>query len=155
MYYCMYWLSFVTRPLTLMLMGERMTWKKFYVVEWGRSDWFYWGRKWLGREWHSKIWLMKKIWKSIYLVFLELRCFSSMLPSMPKGEIVSMNVDAMGEYSRTLILTVFVIDDNIVTCNKVADCDCLIEDDRLIILWLIVRDIYYDMSWSCSSVCIT
>ena len=32
------------------------------------------------------------------LVFLELRCFSSMFPSMPKGEIVSMNVDAMGEH---------------------------------------------------------
>ena len=29
------------------------------------------------------------------LVFLELRCFSSMLPSMPKGEIVSMNVDGI------------------------------------------------------------
>ena len=33
-------------------------------------------------------------------LFLELRCFSSMLPSMPKGEIVSMNADhiPMGEY---------------------------------------------------------
>ena len=36
------------------------------------------------------------------LVFLELRCFPSMLPSMPKGEIVSMNVDDVptGEYSN-------------------------------------------------------
>ena len=34
------------------------------------------------------------------LVFLELRCFSSMFPSMPKGDIVSMNVDdtTTGEY---------------------------------------------------------
>ena len=40
-----------------------------------------------------------------YLVFLELRCFSSVLPSMPKGEIVSMNGDAiiMRKYCRTLI----------------------------------------------------
>ena len=39
--------------------------------------------------------------EEIYLVFLELRCFSSMLPLMPKGEIVSMNVDdiTMGEYA--------------------------------------------------------
>ena len=29
------------------------------------------------------------------------KCFSSMLPSMPKGEIVSMNADAMGEHCRT------------------------------------------------------
>ena len=28
------------------------------------------------------------------LGILGTRCFSSMLPSMPKGEIVSMNVDA-------------------------------------------------------------
>ena len=43
--------------------------------------------------------------EDVYLVFLELRCFSSMLPSMPKGEIVSMNADAitMGENCRTLI----------------------------------------------------
>ena len=35
-----------------------------------------------------------------YLAFLELRCFSSMLPSIPKGDIVSMNVDdtTLGEY---------------------------------------------------------
>ena len=43
--------------------------------------------------------------EDVYLIFLELRCFSSMLPSMPKGEIVSMNVDAitMGEHCKTLI----------------------------------------------------
>ena len=29
---------------------------------------------------------------------LGTRCFSSMLPSMPKGEIVNMNADIMGEY---------------------------------------------------------
>ena len=56
------------------------------------------------RTWYiwSKIWLMKKIWKVVYLVFLELGCFSSMLPSMPKGEIVSMNFDdiPMGEYHK-------------------------------------------------------
>ena len=31
--------------------------------------------------------------KEIYLVFMELRCFSSTLPSTPKGEIFSMNAD--------------------------------------------------------------
>ena len=41
--------------------------------------------------------------KIVYLVLLELRCFSSMLPSMPKGEIVSMNIDAIGEHCRTLL----------------------------------------------------
>ena len=56
-----------------------------------------------------------------------------MFPSMPKGEIVSMNADAMGEYCRTLIVTVFVIDDNIVISNKVADYDHCIEENRLII----------------------
>ena len=56
-----------------------------------------------------------------------------MLPSMPKGEIVSMNVDAMGEYCRTLILTMFVIDDNIVISNRATDYDQWIEDDGLII----------------------
>ena len=107
----MYWLSFVTRPLTLMSMGERMTWKKYCMLVWGRNVVKY--AK--GREWISKIWLMKKIWKSIYIFgILRTRCFWSMLPSMPKGEIVSMNADAMEEYCKTLILTAFVIDENIV-----------------------------------------
>ena len=37
-----------------------------------------------------------------YLVFLELGFFSSMLSSMSKGEIVSMNVDdtTLGEYPK-------------------------------------------------------
>ena len=37
-----------------------------------------------------------------YLVFLEFRWFSSMFPSMPKGEIVSMNADGipLGEYPK-------------------------------------------------------
>ena len=54
---------------------------------------------------------------------LGTRCFSSMFPSMPKGEIVSMNANAMGQYYRSLTLTVFVIDDNIVISNRVADYD--------------------------------
>ena len=56
-----------------------------------------------------------------------------------------MNVDAMGEYCRTLILTMFVIDDNIVINNRAADYDCWIEDDRLIIYWHVDIDTYYDM----------
>jgi hypothetical protein len=38
--------------------------------------------------------------KDIYLVFMELRCFSSMLPSIPKGKIVRMNAGdiTMGGY---------------------------------------------------------
>ena len=40
----------------------------------------------------------------------------------------------------------FVIDDNIVTCNRVVDYDYLIEDDRLIISWYADGHIYYDMS---------
>ena len=31
----------------------------------------------------------------IYFVFMVLRYFSSMFPSIPKGEIVSMNVDSI------------------------------------------------------------
>ena len=63
---------------------------------------------------------------------LGTRCFSSMFPSMPKGDIVSMNVDAMGEYSRTSMVTVFFIDDNIVIRKRPVDCDHCIEDDGLI-----------------------
>ena len=50
------------------------------------------------------------------LVFLEHRCFSSMFPSMPKGEIVSMNADdiTMGVYCHVVFMTMFVIDFNIV-----------------------------------------
>ena len=62
---------------------------------------------------------------------LGTRCFSSMLPSMPKEEIVSMNADVMGEYCRTL--TMFVIDDNIVISNRVANSDHYIKDNRLFI----------------------
>ena len=62
------------------------------------------------------------------LVFLELRFFSSMLPSMLKGDIVSMNADdiPMGDYPsiggalKRLItwpcvafMTMFIIDVNI------------------------------------------
>ena len=61
------------------------------------------------------------------------RCFSSMFPSIPKGEIVSMNGDAMEEYSRTLIVTMFFIDDNIVIRNRVVYYDHCIEDNGLII----------------------
>ena len=59
--------------------------------------------------------------KICILGILGTKRFSSMLPSMPKGEIVSMNAHAMGEYCRTLILTVFSIDDNIVIRNIVVD----------------------------------
>ena len=40
--------------------------------------------------------------KICILDILELRCFSSMLPSMPKGEIVSMNADdtILGVYPK-------------------------------------------------------
>ena len=71
--------------------------------------------------------------KIFILGILGTRGFSSMLPSMPKGEIVSMNADAIGEYCRTLIVIVFVIDDNIVISNRAADYDCCIEDKGLII----------------------
>ena len=46
---------------------------------------------------------------------------------------VSMNANAMGEYCRTLIVTMFVIDNNIVISNRVADYDQWIEDNGLII----------------------
>ena len=46
---------------------------------------------------------------------------------------VSMNADAMGEYCKTLIVTMFVIDDNIVISNRVADYDHCVEDNGLII----------------------
>ena len=39
-----------------------------------------------------------------YWVFVKLRCFSSMLPSMPKREFMSINVDdtTLGEYVELL-----------------------------------------------------
>ena len=54
-----------------------------------------------------------------FLVFLEPRCFSSMFPSMPKGEIVIMNADdtTMGEYFEhwhVVFMTMIIIDINIV-----------------------------------------
>ena len=153
-----------------MSMGERMTWKKFYVVEWGRNKnmmFVEWGRNenmmFVWGKW-SKIWFMKKIWKFVYLVFLELRFFSSMLPSMPKGEIISMNVDAiiMGEYCRTLIWCIhdcvchwWQNKSKFVKFYRVADCDLCIDDNRLIIYWCVVVDVYYNMSWSWGSVCKT
>ena len=54
-----------------------------------------------GSAW-SKNWLMKRL-----VGILGIRCFSSMLSSMPKQEIVSMNVDAMGEYYRTLLWCIY------------------------------------------------
>ena len=53
------------------------------------------------RERHEKYSIGKK--EEHDLVFLELRCFSFMLSSMPKGAIVSMNANAMGEHCRTLL----------------------------------------------------
>ena len=52
----------------------------------------------MGKKWEHDVWCLfeeneaRFDW-SVYLVFSKLRCFSSMLPSMPKGEIVSMNVN--------------------------------------------------------------
>ena len=67
------------------------------VLEDFRFDW------WRGFE---KMWTIAAATEYCFGVH-EPRYFSSMLSSMPKGEIFSMNVDAMKK-------TVFVIDDNIV-----------------------------------------
>ena len=72
---------------------------------------------------------------SLLLVFLELDFFHLCFHQCQRGrlltwDIANMNANAMGEYVSILILTVFVIDDNIVTCNRAADCDYLIESDR-------------------------
>ena len=50
--------------------------------------------------------LKRKVNSLLKLLFFGTRCFSSMLASMPKGEIVrSMNVDdiPMGKYCRNMI----------------------------------------------------
>ena len=39
--------------------------------------------------------MMAAVVEAYYLVFLELRNFSSTLPSMPKGEIISINADGI------------------------------------------------------------
>ena len=44
-----------------------------------------------------------------------------------------MNADAMREYCRTLVLTVFVIDDNIEISNSATYYDQWIKGDRLIV----------------------
>ena len=49
--------------------------------------------------------LKRKINNLLHVGIFGTRCFSSMLPSMPKGEIVgSMNTDAIpiGEYCRNM-----------------------------------------------------
>ncbi len=47
--------------------------------------------------------------------------------------IVNINIDVNGKYVSILILIVFVIDDNIVTCYRAVDCDYVIKGDKLII----------------------
>ena len=89
----------------------------------------------------------------IDLVFLELRCFSSILPSMLKGEIVRMNVDAMGEHYKILLWCIYkkkFIDDNIVMSfqktKRVADYDFCIKDNISHIYLCIVSSASYSMS---------
>ena len=111
-------------------------------------------------DWWREFEKMRTTTIEYYLVFLELRCFSSMLPSMPKGEIVSMNVDdiSMGEYCRAMTCCIhnYVCHwcqhrNKIVKTNRIGDCDLCIKDNRLIIYWCIVVDMYYNMSWSWGS----
>ena len=67
--------------------------------------------------------------ENLYIFCIHgIRCFSSMLPSMPKGEIVNNEhwLMSMGEYVSIvvfLILAMFVIDDNIVNHKRPADYD--------------------------------
>ena len=76
---------------------------------------------------------------------LRTRCFSSMLPSMPKGEIVSMNVDdtTMGEnFEHYKVMTCCIHDYVCHWCQhssksmkigRVVDCDLCIMDNSLIV----------------------
>ena len=111
---------------------------------------FVWGKL-------SKIWLMKKIWKYVYLVFLELRCFSYMLLSTPKEYIFIMNANAIiiGEHCKTLIWCIYVCvchwwqhSSKFVKTNRVADYDLCTEDNRLLIYWCTVVNMYKSMYWS-------
>ena len=131
-----------------MSMGERMTWKTFYMVEWGRNEnmMFVWDL--IDEEDLKRL----STWYS-----WNLDVFLSMLPSMLKGEIVSMNVDAiiMREHCRTLIWCNHGCfchwrqhSIKFVKIDRVADCDLCIKDNILLIYWCIVVDVYYSMSWS-------
>ena len=76
----------------------------------------------------SKIWLMKKIWNLYIFGIHGTRCFSSMLPSMPKGEIVNNKhwLMSMGEFVSIAVFWLwlcFVIDDNIVNYNRATNYD--------------------------------
>ena len=53
----------------------------------------------------SKIWLMKKTWNLYTFGIYGTRFFSSMLPSMPKGEIVSNEnwLMSMGEFLSIVV----------------------------------------------------
>ena len=94
-----------------MSMGERMTWENILCSRMGEK----WEHDVFAKENEVRFDWWRRFKKIVYLVFLELRCFSCMLPSMPKGEIVSMNDDdiTIGEYWYVVFMTVFVIDVNI------------------------------------------
>ena len=108
-----------------------------------------------GREWHEKNSIGKEVEhdEDVYLVFLELRCFWSMFPSMPKWEIVSMNVDAIGEHYRTLFWCIYNYvchwwkhSNNFVKIDRAADCDFCIKDNISLIYLCVVSSAYDSMS---------
>ena len=99
-----------------------------------------------------------------YLVFIELRFFSSMFPSMPKGEIVTMNTDgiSMVEYPSIVgemiqwlyvaFIAVIVID--VTTCYSM-NIDRVVGKDQGCAIWVLkmklwaIEEVFYRVSWWC------
>ena len=82
-----------------------------------------------------------------------------MLPSMPKGEIVRMNVDGipLKEYPKHCrVLTCYIHDyvchwcqhsNKSMKTGRVADRDLIGRDNGLIVWWWAAKDMFYTMSW--------
>ena len=121
------------KPLTLMSMGERLQHEKYFYIEY--IEVYQWG--WMIDEEDLK--------ERITVGILGTRCFSSMLPSMPKGEIIgSINDNDIprGEYCGKKIsslswwyvtfMIVFVID-----VNMAVFCDIWQKNNEKIkLVWI-------------------
>ena len=138
--------------MTLISIGERMTWKTFYVVEWGRSDWFYWERKWLGREWHGKIWLMKKIWKRMYTWYSwNLDVFHPCWHQCQRGRFLAWMLMLWGnivEHCYDYVCHWWQHSNEFVKTNRVVECDLCINYNTLCIYLCTLTSTYYSIHWT-------
>ena len=104
------WLSIVTWPLTLMSMGERMTWKTYCILVFERNvEKYAKGREWLNEdlidEEDSKIYT--------YLVFLELDVFHLCCHQCQRGRLLAwmLMIFLWGSITRNVSMMICCIHD--------------------------------------------